>query len=130
MSKRGISLSVYKFDAHIDWSKFRMQNIEVDLAKIGEPDRSGRKNWTNNCATLRYVGDLPDKYDDRIGLLIDAIGGEGVVSEIIRLHSPKDVHVMLEAPVRSSEKHEEGYISLEMLSLLVRQKIELHFWYV
>ncbi|MDZ4778671.1 MAG: hypothetical protein SGJ19_00285 [Planctomycetia bacterium] len=107
-----------------------MKDIEVDFAKKGEVDRSGRKDWTNNSADLRYSGDLPDKYDDRIRLLIDAIGGEIVLSELISLHSPKDVFILLEIPAKSSSKNEEGYISHEMLKLLVQLEIELHFWYV
>jgi hypothetical protein len=114
----------------IDWTKFTMKNIEVDLAKMGELDRSGRKNWTNNCANLRYLGDLPDKYDERIRLLIDAIGGEAALSELIRLHSAENVHILLEIPAKSSLNNEEGYISIEILKLLVQLEIELHFWYV
>lgn len=127
---RGVFLSIYKFDAHIDWSRFRMKNIEIDLSKKGELDRSGRKNWTNNCVNLRYLGNLPDRYDDRINLIIDAIGGQSVLRELLRSHKPETVFILLEIPAKSSCQNEEGYISHDTLSFLVELGIELHFWYV
>ena len=121
---------MFKFGAHIDWSKYPMQNISLELARAGEPDRSGRKPWKNNCVDLRYIGALPNRYDERIGLLIDAIGGATVVKELIRSHKPESAFVLLEIPAKSSPLTEEGYISLESLRLLSELGIELHFWYV
>lgn len=128
--KRGIFLSIYRFDTHIDWSKIVMRNIEIEVARKGAVDRSGKKSWRNNCVDLRYSGDLPDRYDDRIKLLIESIGGEPALSDLIRSHKAENVFILLEIPVKSSRKIEEGYISHEILKLLVKLKIELHFWYV
>jgi hypothetical protein len=127
--QRGISLQMFKFDAHIDWSTFPMQSISLDFAKKGELDRSGRKNWKNNNVELRYVGDLPDRYDERIGLLFDAIGGVPIVTELIRLHKPENAFVLLEIPAKTSPLIEEGYISVGNLQLLSGLGIDLQFWY-
>jgi hypothetical protein len=129
-SDRGIWLSIYKFDAHIDWARHPMNDIEIDVSRVGERDQSGRKHWKNNCVNLRYTATLPDRYDDRIRLLIDAIGGEAQLQALIQMHCAQDVHIMMEIPAKSSNCVEDGFLSSDVLEMLSRHKIDLHFWYL
>ena len=129
-SSRGIWLSLYKFESHIDWSQVLMRDIEVDVSRVGEMDSSGKKEVKNNCVCLRYTGSLPDRYDDRITSLVDAIGGDRQLQTIIQKHLAQEVFIMLEIPAKSSPCVEEGFISSDMMGFLFRQKIDLHFWYL
>jgi hypothetical protein len=128
--RRGIFVSIYKFNNHIDWNGYVMPDVEIELAKKGELDTTKKRLWRHNCANLRYVGELPDEYDKRIELLINSIGGEIVLTQIISQHNPENTFILLEIPRPSTSKHEEGYISHDVLKLLVKMRIELHFWYV
>jgi hypothetical protein len=107
-----------------------MKDIEVEISKVGEIDGSKRKETRNNCVCLRYTKSLPDRYDDRIVSLIDAIGGEDQLQTIIQTHLAQEVFIMMEIPAKSSLCVEEGFISSGIMGILLRHKIDLHFWYL
>jgi len=128
-ARRRVELILNGFGEHTAWPDLSSKPVYVSRHKVGEPDSSGSPPRKMNAVFFEYSKELPHDYNERIELLLEALGNEDGVRRIISAYGAAQKWIRLWIPVRSSEWSEEGHLSEKTLGRLCNLGLDLEFWY-
>jgi len=126
--RREVGITLFNFDAHIDYSF--PDCVSIEIYEKGKPRKNGNIIQYNSIY-IDYIGEVSDAHDygERIFFIINALGGEKEVSSLIAKYAPERGRVYLGVPVKYSEWNEDGFILPEVLQLLGRIGLGLDIYY-
>ncbi len=117
------------FDQFIDLADIDNKRLSISKMKKGELRSNKKTIQRYNSISLHTLEDLPDEYEERIELLIRAIGGEERLKTLVLKYGARINAIVLGMPTRTEDSIEDGYISKEMMGKLARLGLDLQFYH-
>ncbi len=127
--KRSVYLAFTDIKEHIDLSFLNEMDVLTKLFVKGQLRSNGKTMQNINSANIYLNGEIPDEYNSRIEAIIQAVGGESVIRDLVLKYQAKAAAIVLGIPTRTGDSIEDSYLSQEMMQKLCDLRLDVHFYY-